>query len=125
MGCGSIGYAFLLYVLTVAIGIVSAVLVENEVGVVCLLGPNILPAALGMSLDIILDFYLVLRAFRLLAKADEDSQAPEFVVLMSSIALFAWHLVRPFNFSANIRVLFQCYLESGAPHPALFHTAYS
>src|SRR5271154_1743526 len=111
VGCGSIGYAFLRYVLTLAIGIVSAFVVENEVGVVCLLGPNIVPAALGMSLDIILDFYLVLRAFRLLVKADEDSQAPEFVVLMLSIALFAWHLVRPFNFSANSRVLFRCYLE--------------
>jgi hypothetical protein len=93
VGCSSIGYTCLRYLLTVVIGIVSAALVENEVGVVCLLGPNIIPAALGMSLDIILDFYLVLRAFRLLIKADEDSQAPEFVVLMSSIALFAWHLV--------------------------------
>ena len=75
------------------IGILSAALVQVELGVVCLPAPNIIFAALGMALDLILDIYLVFRAFRLLARAEEDTQAAEFTVLASSVALLAWHFV--------------------------------
>jgi hypothetical protein len=77
------------------IGIVSAALVQAELGVVCLPAPNVVLAALGMTLDLILDIYLVFRAFRLLARAEEDTQGAEFTVLISSVALLAWHFVYP------------------------------
>ena len=79
----------------IVVGIASAALVQAEFGVVCLPAPNIIPAALGMALDLILDIYLVFRAFRLLARAEEDTQGAEFAVLTSSIGLLAWHFVSP------------------------------
>lgn len=78
----------------VVISIVAAALVQRELGVVCLPAPNVVAAAVGMALDLLLDIYLVFRAFKLFYKSEEDSQLIEFVVLASSIALLAWHFVR-------------------------------
>ena len=76
------------------ISIVAAALVQREFGVVCLPAPNIVAAAIGMALDLLLDVYLIFRALKLFSKSDEDNQQIEFVVLVSSIALLAWHFVR-------------------------------
>jgi hypothetical protein len=62
--------------------------------VVCLPAPNIAAAAVGMTLDLLLDIYIVFCAFKLFSKSEEDSQQIEFVVLVSSIALLVWHFVR-------------------------------
>ena len=61
---------------------------------VCLPAPNTAAAAVGMALDLLLDIYLIFRAFKLFLKSEEDSQQIEFVVLISSIGLLAWHFVR-------------------------------
>lgn len=95
MGRCSIGYPPSSSGLIVAIGILSAALVQSESGAVCLPAPNIVPAAVGIALDLIIDLYLVFQALKFLVKADEDSNATEFVVLISSVALLAWHFVQP------------------------------
>src|SRR5947207_8263677 len=92
--------------LSVVICIVAAALVERELGVVCLPAPNLAVAAFGMALDLVLDIYLIFRAFRLFSKSEGDSQQVEFVVLISSIGLLAWHFVHTLNFRTNIRVLY-------------------
>jgi hypothetical protein len=78
----------------VVISIVAAALVQREFGAVCLPAPNIGAAAIGMAFDLLLDIYLIFRAIKLFSNSEEDNQPIEFVVLVSSIALLAWHFVR-------------------------------
>ena len=84
------------------VGILNAALLETELGVVCLPAPNVAVAAIGMLLDLLLDIYIVFRAFRLFSKSDGESQPIEFVVLISSIALATWHFVTTLEFLALI-----------------------
>lgn len=69
---------------------------QIELSVVCLPAPSLAPAVLGTILDLSLDLFLIYRSAKLFRKATDSDQPAEFVVLLSSIALLAWHLVRLF-----------------------------
>jgi len=68
--------------------------VRIEFGVVCLPAPSLAPAISGTILDLSLDLFLVYQSAKLFGKADDSNQSAEFVVLLSCIALLAWHLVK-------------------------------
>jgi len=85
----------------VVTGIIAAVRIFNDLGVVCLIGTNTLPMALGWTLDILLDIFLFLRAYHLFHKSDEDTRPTEFVVFATTIALISWHFVIPTHQSSN------------------------
>jgi len=109
----------------VVAGIVATVHIFNDLGVVCLIGTKTVPMALGWTLDILLDIFLILRAYHLFHKSDEDTRPTEFVVLASTIALISWHFVIPHftNLATDGRVLFHCTSESDQRERALFHIA--
>ena len=81
--------------LILAIGIAATVLVQRDNGVVCLPAPNVATAALGMTLDLMLDIFLLYRTITLLIRGEEDERSNEVVVLISSVALVSWHFVYP------------------------------
>jgi hypothetical protein len=60
---------------------------------ICLPAPNLLSAVLGLIMDLLLDLFLVVQAYRLYSRSEPDARKPECIVLLSSVALFAWHLV--------------------------------
>ena len=60
---------------------------------VCLPAPSAVPAAFGMTLDLVLDIFLIYRAARIFSKSDEDARRNELIVIASSIALTVWHFV--------------------------------
>jgi hypothetical protein len=77
----------------VVAGIIATVHIFNDLGVVCLIGTKTVPMALGWTLDILLDIFLVLRAYHLFRKSDEDTRPTEFIVFATTIALISWHFV--------------------------------
>jgi len=79
--------------LTIVVGSVAAAHVFNDLGVVCLIGTNKVPMALGMTLDLLLDIFLFSRAYHLFHKADEDTRQTELVIWATTIALISWHFV--------------------------------
>jgi len=79
----------------VVAGSVAAVHIFNDLGVVCLIGTNTVPVALGWALDILLDIFLLFRACHIFHKADEDSRPTELIVLATTVALISWHFVIP------------------------------
>lgn len=106
------------------VGIVAAALVQNEFGVVCLPAPNLAPAVVGAVLDYSLDLFLLFRSFTLYSKAYENDKPTEFVVLLSSIALLAWHLVLYTFFLTNGRLLYRCHFELAMRPLELYHIVY-
>jgi len=79
--------------LIIAIGIAATVLVQRDNGVVCLPAPNVVAAALGITLDLMLDIFILYRAVSFFLSEETDTQPKEVVVLVSSVALVAWHFV--------------------------------
>jgi len=51
--------------------------------------------ALGWTLDILLDIFLLLRACYIFKKSDEETRPTELIVLATTIALISWHFVIP------------------------------
>jgi len=106
------------------VGIVAAALVQTEFGVVCLPAPYLAPAVVGAVLDYSLDLFLLFRSFTLYSKAYENDKSTEFVVLLSSIALLAWHLVLYMFFLTNGRLLYPCHFESAMRPLELYHIVF-
>lgn len=79
--------------LTLVVGIIQAALVRREGGVVCLPAPNIVPSAIGMTLDLGLDLFLIYRAIRLFLKSEQDQRHVETIVVASTAAISIWHFV--------------------------------
>jgi hypothetical protein len=76
-----------------AIAIVATVLVKREFGTVCIPAPDLIPAALGMVLDIVLDGFLVFTSILLLWTADEEERRNYSLLLGTATSLLLWHLV--------------------------------
>lgn len=75
------------------IGIAAIVLVRRETGVICLPKFNIIPAALAMTVDLLLDIFLVGRAGSLLKQSDTANRANNRLLVLSSLGLFIWNMV--------------------------------
>jgi len=125
MGCREIRSGLLMPSLILVVGIVQAALVRREGGVVCLPAPNIVPAAIGMTLDLGLDIFLIYRAIRLFLKSEEDQKYVEMIVVASTAVMSIWHFVYLINFLTDLRVLFPCYSGLPAQEAGSYHTAFS
>lgn len=109
--------------LMVVVGSVAAAHIFNDLGVVCLIGTKTVPMALGMTLDLLLDIFLIFRAYHLLRRADEDTRLSERIVFATTIALIVWHLVARPEMVIDRRVAFPYTSESALLVHALFHIA--
>jgi hypothetical protein len=79
------------------IGVAAVVLVGREFGFICLPKFNIIPAALGMTVDVLLDIFLLARTGMLFIKRDTANNGNEAMLLLSSLALFVWNMVTSIN----------------------------
>ena len=86
-------YTYLDSPLIAGIAIAATLLTRREFGAVCLPSPNAVAAALGMTLDLILDAYFLFTGFVRLWIADDEDKFNYSLLLSTAVSLFAWHMV--------------------------------
>jgi len=77
----------------IVLGIVAIVLVNRELGSICLPSPNIIVNALGIVLDFLLDIFVIIRSSMAFMRSEQDSKIPELILLAACLSKFSWHLV--------------------------------